>query len=174
MLIQGKPEFSRPFIVDRLGATPLDETISATREERDRLGKRLGLAAIDQLAAVITLRRSDAAGIIHVSGRLEADVAQTCIVTLAAFPCHVEDSFDVDFGTEPADPGAEIVLDLENEPPEPIIDGVIDLGELVTQYLSLALDPYPRAPGVSFEPVMVAEDESLSPFAVLRNLKAAN
>jgi uncharacterized metal-binding protein YceD (DUF177 family) len=165
------PEFSRPFAVDRLGAVAFDETIIATPEERERVAARLGLVAIDRLAAEARLERRGGGGVVHLSGRLEADVVQTCIVTLTGFPSHVEDSFETDFSADAPDYGGEFVFDLDSEPPEPIIGGAIDLGELVTQYLSLALDPYPRAPGVTFEPVLVASDEPLSPFAALGNLK---
>jgi uncharacterized metal-binding protein YceD (DUF177 family) len=166
-----RPEFSRPFAVDRLGAAAVNETIIATAKERERVAERLGLLAVDQFAATARLERRDSSGVVHVSGRLEADVVQTCIVTLTAFPSHVEDSFETDFSAEMPDAGGEFVFDLDSEPPEPIVGGEIDLGELVTQYLSLALDPYPRAPGVTFNPVLVAPAEPLSPFAALGNLK---
>jgi uncharacterized metal-binding protein YceD (DUF177 family) len=150
------------------------ETVRAGVEERAALATRLGLVSIDMLEAVIRLER-EASGVVHVSGRLEAEFVQTCIVTLAPFPSHVEDSFETDFSAdspvESPSLDAEFVFDLENDPPEPIIDGNIDLGELVAQYLSLALDPYPRAPGVAFDPVWVADEESMSPFAVLKTLK---
>ena len=35
--------------------------------------------------------------------------------------------------------------------PEPIVKGIIDLGELVAQYLSAALPLYPRKEGVQYE-----------------------
>jgi hypothetical protein len=171
MLIQGEPEFSRPFAVDRLGKAPVSETVIATEPERALLAKRLGLVTLEQLAAVVRLERRAESGIVHLSGRLEADVTQTCIVTLTGFPSHVEDSFETDFSADAADFSPEIVLDIDSEPPEPIVGGLIDLGELVTQYLSLALDPYPRAPGVAFDPVQVADDASMSPFLALQNLK---
>lgn len=60
------------------------------------------------------------------------------------------------------------------DPPDPITDGKIDLGTLASEFLTLGLDPYPRKPGVSFEPpgglgVDAAADES--PFSILRKLK---
>ena len=40
----------------------------------------------------------------------------------------------------------------EEDGPDPIIDGKIDLGELAAEHFALALDPYPRKPGVAFAP----------------------
>ena len=71
----------------------------------------------------------------------------------------MEDSFDVDFGDASADfDGDEISLDIDHDPPEPIEAGAIDIGELVAQYLSLALDPHPRAPGASLDPDIANSD----------------
>ena len=38
-------------------------------------------------------------------------------------------------------------IDDEDEP-DPIIDGKIDLGALAAEFFALGLDPYPRKPGV--------------------------
>jgi len=169
-----EPEFSRPFAADRLGQTAVTETLLASPAECAALAKRLRLAELTQFSAIVTLERT-LGGLIHVAGRLEADVVQTCVVTLADFPSHVEDSFAVDFGNAPAEFGDEIEVDPDYDPPEPIEGGIIDLGELAAQYLALALDPHPRAPGAALEPAWGGADVAeTSPFAVLKNLKTAN
>jgi hypothetical protein len=97
------------------------------------------------------------------------------VVTLEPFPSHVEDSFAVDFGDAAETEADEIDVDMDQDPPEPIVGGVIDIGELTAQYLSLALDPYPRSPGVAMEEVWSdADPGALSPFAVLEGLKLRN
>ncbi len=171
---QPEPEFSRPFVADRLGRTAVTETLLASPAECAALAKRLGLVELGQLSATVTLERR-MGGLIHAAGRLAADVVQTCVVTLVAFPSHVEDSFALDFGNAPAEFGDEIEVDPDYDPPEPIEDGIIDLGELVAQYLALALDPHPRAPGATLDPAWsgVGADD-MSPFAVLKNLKTSN
>ena len=40
----------------------------------------------------------------------------------------------------------EVEIDPEAEMPEPVVGGKLDLGEILAQELSLALDPYPRSP----------------------------
>ena len=66
----------------------------------------------------------------------------------------------------PHDPGDET-----EEPPEPIINGAIDLGALATEFLILGLDPYPRKPGVSFDKPVETDDPQDHPFAALAGLK---
>ena len=52
------------------------------------------------------------------------------------------------------------------------MDGRIDLGALTAESLALALDPYPKKPGVEFEPPAVdGTSEGESPFAVLSRLR---
>ena len=46
---------------------------------------------------------------------------------------------------EELDPGAA-------DEPEPLVDGVADLGAAATEFLLLAIDPYPRKPDAVFEP----------------------
>ena len=56
-------------------------------------------------------------------------------------------------------------LDDEDEP-DPIIEGKIDLGALAAEFFALGLDPYPRKPGASFE-LNAKPEPADSPFAVL-------
>jgi hypothetical protein len=59
------------------------------------------------------------------------------------------------------------------DPPEPIVNGTIDLGRVATDALFLAVDPYPRLPGAVFEPEVVAPDPEDHPFAALKALSLA-
>ena len=76
--------FSRPFPVERLGTAAIVETIEANEAERAALARRLGLVAIDRLTASVRLHAEFGRDLIRVTGRLEADVVQTCVVTLDA------------------------------------------------------------------------------------------
>ncbi len=46
---------------------------------------------------------------------------------------------------------AETVAFGGEDPPDPIIDGKIDLGALAAEFFALGLDPYPRKPGVAVD-----------------------
>jgi hypothetical protein len=47
---------------------------------------------------------------------------------------------------------------------------VVDLGAIASEFLILGIDPYPRKPGVVFEPNLERE-AGASPFAALAALK---
>jgi hypothetical protein len=57
------------------------------------------------------------------------------------------------------------------DPPEPIENGIIDLGRVATDALYLAVNPYPRKPDAVFEPPVEAADPDDHPFAALKALK---
>jgi hypothetical protein len=60
---------------------------------------------------------------------------------------------------------------LEDDEPELVDSASIDLAAPLLEEVSLALDPYPRAPGVAFEGPKEEESPADSPFAVLGRLK---
>lgn len=181
------PEWSVPVIAQDISAARTVHKIVATEEERQNLARRLDLISIEELKAEITLHRQNKL-VVHVTGNLEARITQACIKTLQPVPQHIEDSFEawyadqqqaLSFAKAKAErqerkggEGERPMLE-EHEDPEPIIDGVIDLGELATQYLSLSIDPYPYAEGVERPETdeIVYAEETENPFAALKNLR---
>ncbi len=133
-----------------MSARSVDRQLDASPAERAALAEVLDLQAIDRLVAKLTLRRLSS-GLIEVKGALESEVVQTCGVTLEPVPAKVAETFRLTFGDAQPEPDlSEIDIDFEDsDPPEPILDGKIDLGALVAEQLSLGLDPYPRKEGAA-------------------------
>lgn len=169
--------FSRPIPVREIGYAPTRITVEAEPAERSALARLLGVPSVDRLKAAFELRARHG-GRIAVHGTLEANVVQACILTLAPVPVDVSDEIDMVFAP-PGDealykPGEELDLDAFGEDPPDVIEGdAIDLGALAAEHLSLALDPYPRAPGATFDEISEGEGEDVppSPFAALARLK---
>jgi uncharacterized metal-binding protein YceD (DUF177 family) len=73
--------------------------------------------------------------------------------------------------------GEELVSVDEDDPPELVDEGRIDLGELVVEQLVLALNPYPRAEGADFDAKVWGNEEDddvvsgSNPFAALKKLE---
>ena len=171
------PPFSRPFRVDALPAEGQSQTIEAGPEERAALAALNRLPAIASLTATFAARRSGRGGV-HVTGDVHAEIAQVCVVSLEPFAATVDEPIDVRFApTEAAEAARRVkeddaaLVDLGGEdPPDPIVDGRIDLGALAAEFLALGLDPYPRKPGVAFTPPE-PQDGADSPFAALGKLE---
>ncbi len=167
--------FSRIIRVDTLPRNGETMVIEANAEERAALAALLKVPAIERLAATLTVKRA-ARGGARVVGAVHGALTQTCIVTLEPFPAEVEEDVDVLFAP-PEDsarkrgPAEELEISmLDDDEPDPLVDGRIDLGALAAEFFALGLDPYPRKPGVEFTP---PEDEpdapEPSPFSVLRD-----
>jgi len=129
--------------------------------------------AIASLAADLRVAPFGRDGL-SVSGEIAARLTQTCVATLEDFESSVVAPVDIRFSPDGVDPNAEIdlseLVDVEGEdPPDLLVDGRIDLGAIIAEFLVLALDPYPRKPGAVFE---AAEPEAdASPFAALKALR---
>jgi uncharacterized metal-binding protein YceD (DUF177 family) len=164
-----EPEFSRPIEVSRIPIAGSMESIAADATEREAVARRLGLPAIAAIEADVVLSRWRGEGV-KVMGRFVAEVEQVCVVTLDPFRARVSEPIERYF--LPSARGADLEADID-----PLENGVIDLGELVVESLSLALDPYPRKPGVEFrEPELETrvEERSASPFAALDRRKGSD
>jgi len=165
------PEFSRPVAVDELAPGGSDFAIEANEAERAALANRLGILAIDSLAADIRLVPLGR-GMARLEGHVVAELRQACVVTLAEVPAKIDETFERLYA--PADAGApeEVVVHLdEGEIPDPLVGGAIDIGEAAAEQVALALDPYPRAPGVEFRPPADDDAPPPHPFDALRSLK---
>ena len=145
------PEFSRKVPVARIDAAGYKCVLEAEPAERAALASRFGHQSIDRLVAEAVLDWETRDETITMTGRLTAEVVQTCVVTLEPVAARLEEEFGLRFSLADADDDEiDVSIDAE-DPPEPIIGDAIDLGEAVAQQLAMALDPYPRCPDASIE-----------------------
>jgi uncharacterized metal-binding protein YceD (DUF177 family) len=162
-----RPEFSRIIPLTRLDhGDTLRQRIAASEAERAALARRFELVALCRLEAEIALSR-EAGGTVLMQATFEAEFAQRCIVTLDPVIGQAGESFQLRYGRPEAE--AE-VPDGDGDPAfEPLAGDAIDIGEAVAQEFSLALPPFPRAPGAAVE-TEPPEAPVEGPFAVLRRL----
>ncbi|MHA1598659.1 MAG: YceD family protein [Alphaproteobacteria bacterium] len=174
------PEFSRRFDCNKLGAVDYTIDTEASPEERAALATRLGLLELNELTvnAVIKPRRK---GKIRLEGSFSATLKQACVVTLEPVESHIEANFGRFYSDkvkelwqgdekEPNEEGQG----LTEEPPDPLDDGYLDVGEAVAEQLSLEIDPFPRRPDAEFaggDNDVDDAEERQSPFAVLGKLE---
>jgi len=158
-----EPFFSHPIRVDDIPDRGMDITIDVPETDRERLAKVLNLAVIAMLTGHFALKRKGREVI--AKGEVKAHIEQICVVSLDPFETDVVEAVDLRFSPDAPD------LDDEEAPldsPDPIVNGMIDLGSLVAEFLALSLDPYPRKPGVEFKFELDTEEEH--PFAALKKL----
>jgi hypothetical protein len=170
---QLESEFSRTIRVERIGREEIERRIEAKPDERAALAERLGLASLDLLQADLRLKRLSR-GRIAVEGRFEAKLTQLCVVSLEPVAAQIEGEFAVEFVEAGPGPETDAIVAIDSvDPPEPIEDGLIDLGEAVVQQLAERIDPYPRAPGadLTWQDEKPAMSEPKRPFAALSALQ---
>lgn len=190
-LMGDHPEWSMPVEVDKIGTEPKTFHFEATEEECGDLAHRLKVVSLEEASANVTLQKIKG-GIIHALGTIRAKVTQECVVSLLPVISQLEEQFEgwygddnsaVSFARAKSDRDAkkanmETEVLEESVDPEPIINGRIDIGELAAQHLSLAIDPYPHAPGIKYELGVDTKEENApgaslrkSPFEALKDWK---
>ncbi len=147
-------------------------SLSANASELEGLAAFLDLPSVESLEATFQLLPSR--GGVRVTGTVKAALHQLCVVTLEPFPVELVEEVDVRFAPpEVLGPvtAKEVERKLTDEdPPEPLIGGAVDVGALAVEAVALGLDPFPRKPDA--EPVDLTIGEAReSPFAALAALK---
>ena len=141
-------ELSRPVMV--LSRRESHEVVADARE-REAVAARIGVEEVRSLEASVAVERSGRGGDVTLRGELSATVAQKS-VTAATGDLVVSDvTAPIDFWVVVSD--GESDIDDDDRDVVETSDGMVDLGEIVVQTLSLEVDPYPGTGAASGEPV---------------------
>ncbi len=148
----GQVEFSRTVKMSALNHEPESYSAKATPAECEALMRRLDLIGLKDFSVEAEIKKWRNG--VRITGRITADVMQKCIVTLEPVPDHIDEEFDRGYLPErdivgDAKPGQEIEIEDDSELGDlpDVLGETLDLGELASEALSLALSPYPRADG---------------------------
>jgi hypothetical protein len=169
--------WSVPVVVAQIPDSGLHREIEAGPAAREAMADIAGLREILSASASLDLTL-EKAGRVHVTGRVRARIGQTCVVSLDPIENDIDEAIDLIFAPPEQIPELADLVDEAAEsdteipdPPEPIVNGVIDLGRVATDALFLGIDPYPRKPDAVFEPLIEAADPEDHPFAALKALQ---
>jgi hypothetical protein len=178
---ESEHEFSRIVQIDAAmgsGDDAVTFTIEANEDERAALARRFGLLGLEALSATCRIDVTSRGRRARLTAALKADATQVCVVSLEPVQSTIEEEFSVtydrDAGGGRASPEQAFEVG-DEDPPDPLPEAGIDVGEAVAEHLGLTLDPYPRAPGGTVD--IPGDDASgagkgeSSPFSVLGRLK---
>ena len=161
--------YSEPVRLHQLGSG-VKRTLEPDAPTRARIVRALDLASLDAFTAEMELVPSPVGW--RLSGRIRASLAQTCGITLEPLPVEIDAPFRLTLAESMEEDSEEIIITLDDESPDLIENGQIDLGQYAVEQLALRLDPFPRKPGAEF--VQPPEPAEISPFAVLKQLRASD
>jgi uncharacterized metal-binding protein YceD (DUF177 family) len=156
-----------------LSEAGMDVVLAPNESERALIAEWAEVSAVPSFNAQIALKRVSPSRFSY-AATLKAEVVQPCGVTLEPVTQTIEQAFTRELHlTHTARHRPELV-ELspgagEDEAPEEIESTRYDAAGPVLEEFSLAVDPYPRAPGVAYE--APEEEKPESPFAVLARLK---
>ncbi|WP_319531378.1 DUF177 domain-containing protein [uncultured Cohaesibacter sp.] len=177
------PVLSLPVTIARLKS--LGETVKASADAAtcEKLRERLGVLAVHSYsvdAKVFPWKKTGA----RIEGRVMGEVEQACVVTLQPVPETIDEPLVLTLLPEGSpfalranntETGGEMVVDPEGEdPPETFSGDEVDIGVYAEEFFAMALDDYPRLPGVEFDGHMEddpAKSDENKPFAALAGLK---
>lgn len=173
--------FSYPVKVGHISANPVRIALEADKDELKALAKSWNVLSVDALKAELQVSRWKKDGI-KIFGSVQATITQACIVTLEPITSRIDEQVEQIFVPEGSklariitnDEG-EMVLDPDGpDIPEQFTGDTVDAGEVVAEFVALAIDPYPRKEGAEFAGFgekETQEERKPSPFAVLKDWK---
>lgn len=169
--------FSHFYNLGRLGNAGDKVEFAASADELAAIAAWSGVLSLERFAVDVDIKKLGPTRF-RLDYRVQADVTQACVVTLDPVPGRIDRSFSRELNfvgssrREIESAPGDVVLDPgSDEGPEDIESLHFDLAAAALEEYSLALDPYPRRPGVEFSPGQEPSDTPESPFAVLKSLK---
>lgn len=151
--------------VTRLPQNGIAVSIEADESQRAALASTHELLAVGHFSADLLARPWRGDGV-RVSGKINADIVQACVVTLEPLDAHIDEEISALFVPEGSKLArleteiGEIVLDAEGaDLPEPFAGDRLDLGAIAEEFFALAINPYPRKEGATFAPVAKDDED---------------
>lgn len=160
---------SRPVSVASVPPTGLFVDVVADAAERESLAAVNDVQSVESFRARFELRPSGRDGL-TARGSLTAETTRICVVSLEPFVERVEEKIDLRLAPEEA---VEADEESSDDPPDPIVGGVVDLGVIAAEFFTLGLSLHPRKPGAEL-PSGESDAAALSPFAALKSLKGGD
>lgn len=165
--------FSHNFDLAALPAGGHEERLAVPPEIRASIAEWCEVDAVEDLTASFRLSRLSADEY-ALDAHFDASVLQTCIVSLAPLRSRVSRDFTRRYRVLPAVRArrpAQAAPAAADDEIEQLRGSSLDLAAPLLEELSLAIDPYPRAPGAVFSAPKDEDESRDGPFAILKVLK---
>jgi len=161
------PEFSFIVDLDKLLSGEKRFTLFAGKVECAKIAKRLDVPAVESLEGAVALSATRTE--IIARGRVAAALTRQCVASLERMDEHIGEAFEVVFSRTPPENPAGFSEEALAKLPETHLGGSFDIGELLVQQLSLAMDPFPRKKDAQSLAETYGAGAESSPFDVLKS-----
>lgn len=166
--------FSYPLIVEDIAAAEKKYHLKAEERDLAYLTEVLKVPAVKSLSGEIYTKMIKKEHKLLVWGNLKAELELQSVVSLEYFTRTYAPEFSLWYDTQATYNTLREEYDIEDDAPDLIIDGKIDLGQIAIEQIALVLEDYPRKDGEVFEYAPEFDpDEKVAenPFKVLEKLK---
>ena len=167
--------FSYPLKVEDMGSGSKKYQLKASSEQLKYVAEVLKLDNILRFESDIEVSFLRKNHKINIKGSLVADVEETSVISLEKFIKTYTPNFEIVFDTELTEKELkEMEFDFDDDEPDVIKNGQIDLADIAMEQLALVLDDFPRKEGEVFAFESEFDEETTkktNPFAALANLK---
>jgi len=168
-------KFSYPIKIDELNQNQYHFEIIADKEEREDIKQILQVEDVRGLRGDIYLKYDKKNNLLRVWGSVSAVLILQSVISLENFKQKIKTPFELFFDTKAT---YKDIHDMENsindEVPDIIEKGEINLADICIEQIALQLDDYPRAEGEEFyyeTPDVHSYKGKENPFAILQKLK---
>ncbi len=167
--------FSYPIKIEDLKQSDYKYELKADVEELEDITQVLQVEKVHEFEAEIFLKLTNRTNNLRVWGRVNAKIELKSVITLNNFIKDYEVPFELNFDTRATyNDIKELECNIEDEVPDIIENGCINLADIAIEQVALNLEDYPRAEGEIFDGSLycdIEEPKKENPFAVLKKLK---
>lgn len=168
-------DFSYKLKIEDLTQKTKHYHLEADSKEREILKKILKTEDVKSFVADIDLKLNYKTHRLDIKGTVDAVLSLKSVISLEVFDKEYEASFEYYYDTSMTyDDIKSLDAGIEDEIPEIVENGEIDLGQIAIEQLALVMDDYPRMEGEVFTFKSEFDEKTTKaahPFAVLEKLK---
>ena len=163
--------FSYPIKIEDLKQSDYKYELTADSAELEDITQVLQVEKVHE----IFLKLNNRANNLRVWGNVFAKIELKSVITLDNFIKNYNVPFELNFDTRATyNDIKELECNIEDEVPDIIENGCINLADIAIEQIALNLEDYPRAEGEVFDSALYGDSEEPkkeNPFAVLAKLK---
>lgn len=167
--------FSYPLVVEDISSAESTYELRADNAALAQIAEILKVRNAKSFNARIHTKLNKKEHRLDVWGRVDTELELQSVISLEYFFKKYETEFNIFFDTKAtAKEVKELDLDFDEDAPDIIEGGKIDLGDIAIEQIALVMEDYPRKDGETFSFASEFDEETtekMNPFSVLKKLK---
>ncbi len=168
--------FSYRITVDKLPAAEQHYKLRADAEDCEKIREILQIPGVDAFSADISLKYNLKEHLLKLWGKAEARLELESVISLEKFKKNYAADFELVYDTQATLKSQKVEeeeMSIEDDIPDVVINGQIDLADVAIEQIALQMEDHPRREGevFCFKSEFDASERPANPFEVLKKLK---